>query len=354
MGVIVVCGGQYGGEGKGKFTAYLSLVDNVRLAIRVGGPNSGRRFLYNGEIIVLRCLPAAIVNPTTRLLLASGSYIDLEILFDEIKKYNVKPDRLGIDRNAVVIQPEFKVYEKEAGLDSLCSSTLSGTGYAVAMKALRRAKMAKDVEELKPFITDVVEEVNNAVDKGEKVIIEGTQGIGLSVHHSPHYPYTTSRDTSCAGFLSEVGVSPKVVDSIVLCIRTYPIRVEGNSGPLPKEVTWEDVRIESGCPHPITEKTSATNRERRVARFDEEIIKRAIMINRPDYLAIHGIDYLNYRNRGKTSINEIDSKARAFLEELERVTNTPVGLISTGPAIYDTIDVRSQNVRGNELVRIPI
>lgn len=350
--MVVVCGGQFGGEGKGKFAAYLSLVENAKLAVRVGGPNSGRRFYYNGQTIVLRCIPAGVVNPRTRLLLAPGTYIDLSVLHDEIERYNIKPERLGIDRNAVIIEPEYRLLEKEIGLDALCSSTLSGTGYAVAMKALRIAKLAKDVKELKPFITDVSEEVNNAVDKGENVIIEGTQGIGLSVHHSPYYPYTTSRDTSCSGIISEVGLSPKVVDYIVLCVRTFPIRVEGNSGPLPREITWEDVRVRSKYPYEIVERTSATNRARRVAEFDEEIVKRAVMINRPDYIAVHGIDYLNYNNRGRTRIDELDENALVFLKRLEEITNTCIGLISTGPAVDQIIDMRNKQVRIDEWINM--
>ena len=112
--MVVVCGGQFGGEGKGKFAAYLSLVENAKLAVRVGGPNSGRRFYYNGQTIVLRCIPAGVVNPRTRLLLAPGTYIDLSVLHDEIERYNIKPERLGIDRNAVIIEPEYRLLEKRS------------------------------------------------------------------------------------------------------------------------------------------------------------------------------------------------------------------------------------------------
>ena len=71
------------------------------------------------------------------------------------------------------------------------------------------------------------------MDSGKKVLVEGTQGSGLSVYHSTFYPKATSRDTNAAGFISEVGLSPRLVSEIVLVFRTFPIRVAGvQAGPL--------------------------------------------------------------------------------------------------------------------------
>ena len=77
------------------------------------------------------------------------------------------------------------------------------------------------------FHKGVSAEVNSALDAGKKILIEGTQGFGLSLYHSEYYPRCTSRDTTAAGFLAEVGVSPKMVTEIVVVFRTFPIRVAG-------------------------------------------------------------------------------------------------------------------------------
>ena len=98
-----------------------------------------------------------------------------------------------------------------------------------------------------------------ALNRKERVIIEGTQGFGLSVLHSPYYPKATSRDTTAAGFVSEAGLSPLDVDDIVLVIRAFPIRVPGNSGPSPGRDRLADLGREAGWERfPLTERTSVT------------------------------------------------------------------------------------------------
>src|SRR6266705_1041312 len=98
--------------------------------------------------------------------------------------------------------------------------------------------------------------------------MEGTQVVGLSLYHSDHYPRATSRDTTASSFLSEVGVSPRMVTEIVVVFRTFPVRVAGEqAGPLKDEITWEQLQKESGYPYGISEWTSVTRKMRRVGRF---------------------------------------------------------------------------------------
>jgi adenylosuccinate synthase len=177
-------------------------------------------------------------------------------------------------------------------------------------------------------------EVNEAIDHGRKVLIEGTQGFGLSLYHSPYYPRTTSRDTSAAGFLSEVGVSPRLVTEIVVVFRTFPIRVAGSqAGPLSDEITWEQIRKESGYPHEIAEMTSVTNKVRRVGRFDWDLARRAVSVNRPTALAINGLDYIDFENKSALSGNALTTTAREFINALEGDLVTPVRFLGTGPSI---------------------
>lgn len=340
MPLTVIVGGQFGSEGKGKATSHLALRDDVDIVVRCGGPNSGHTVDFCGQRYELRILPAGFINQRTRLLLATGSLIDPEILLTEVKMTAVDPKRVGVDRHAGIITGDYAEQEGKLFLRDRLGSTLSGTGIGVANRSLRdpEFKLAKDVPELRSFVTDVSAEVNKALDKGGKVIIEGTQGFGLSVYHSPYYPFATSRDTTASGFLSEVGISPRLVTDIVMVIRTYPIRVPGNSGPLANEITWDEVRKMSGYPTDIREFTTTTKKLRRVGLFDLALVQRAATVNRPTKVALHGADYLSYHNKSALQFSHLDSNTLAFIDWLETSLGVHVMLIGTGPANEEIID----------------
>src|SRR5258708_756597 len=261
MGLWVVVGGQYGSEGKGKVSAFITKQENIDICVRCGGPNSGHSFVdESGKSVVLRQLPTGFVNPRTRLLIPAGALIDLAVLKHEIESLGLPSGRVGIDRKSFIIEDQDRDTEKALGLRERLSSTLCGVGAAQARRGLRdkNARLAKDVCPEHPWIneylTDVSDEVNTSLDLEKRVLIEGTQGFGLSLYHSDHYPKTTSRDTTAAGFLSEVGVSPLRVTDIVVVFRTFPIRVAGQqAGPLNEEITWEQLQKESGYPFSIAE-----------------------------------------------------------------------------------------------------
>lgn len=348
MSILVIVGGQFGGEGKGKITAHLCREYGFDIAVRCGGPNSGHTITINGNQVVLRQIPAGVVNLQTKLFLAAGCLIDLDVLFEEIALFSLTPNRLRVDRNAVIIHKKYAHEEKIAGLNSRIGSTCTGTGIAVAKRALRAKdlKLAKDVPELKRYLTDVSTEIITSHLNGEKIVIEGTQGFGLSVYHSPYYPYTTSRDTTASGFLSEVGISPLVISDIIMVIRTFPIRVAGNSGPLPNEIDWETVQRESSYPYKIQEFTTVTKRLRRVARFDLDLVKKATMVNRPSHIALMGVDYLNYKNKEAEYYNELTWKTKEFILWLESELGVEISFIGTGPTDYELIDRRRILLKG--------
>lgn len=340
MSIVVVVGGQFGGEGKGKITGYLCHEYGFDVAVRCGGPNSGHTITVNEEQVVLRQIPAGVVNPDTKLFLAAGCLIDLNVLLEEINSFSLTSDRLGIDYNAAIIDKRYAQEERNKGLGFRIGSTCTGTGIAVAKRALRdkALKLAKDVPELKPYTTDVSEEIMASHLIGKRIVIEGTQGFGLSLYHSPFYPYTTSRDTTASGFLSEVGISPLVVSDIIMVIRTFPIRVEGNSGPLSKEVGWGTIQRESGYPYRIQEFTTVTKRLRRVARFDLGIVKKAVIANMPTHIALMGVDYLNYENKGAGHYSKLTQKEKDFIFWIERELNIKINFIGTGPMDQELID----------------
>ena len=345
MSVWVVVGGQFGSEGKGKISAIITVQEKIDFCIRCGGPNSGHSFQKpNGEMILLRQLPTGFVRPEPRLLIPAGGLVDLDVLRSELETLRLGADRVGVDRNTMVITSEDREQEHRLAMSERLSSTLCGVGSAVARRALRTqdvdlAANAATTSHpwLRPFLTDVSAETNSAVDSGKKVLVEGTQGSGLSLYHSSYYPKATSRDTNAAGFISEVGLSPRLVSEVLLVFRTFPIRVAGaQAGPIHDEITWERLQAESHSPVPLHEYTSVTHKLRRVGRFDWGAARRAITLNRPTMLALNFIDYLSFENRGASDWTALSQDARTFVHELEQL-GPPVCHLGTGPHLADNV-----------------
>lgn len=340
MSVTVIVGGQYGSEGKGKLAALIATQGKVDLAIRCGGPNAGHTVVRGSERTALRQISTASIIPDVRVLIPAGGCVEPSLLLAEVKAMNLDGSRLGVDGGACIVTDDHKVREEELDLRSRLSSTLSGTGAATASKVLRESTvlLAKDVPELSEFIVDVALEVNEGVDKGQRILVEGTQGFGLSLHHCNAYPFATSRDTSVGSFISEIGISSRLVDKIVMVMRTFPIRVAGNSGPLESETTWEKITKDSGSPVPLSEFTTVTQRLRRVGEFEWESFRRAIMVNRPTDITLTGTDYLSFEDKGKHRYSDLTEKTRSFVEHVEKIGGVPVSYIFTGPDLDDVID----------------
>jgi len=299
---------------------------------RVGGTNSGHTVIApTGTPCVFRMLPTAALLPDPICALGAGSYIDPELLFQEMKVARLDPARLVIDRNAFVISEEHKRQEFEWGLGARIGSTQSGTGAAVADRIMRRSEkyLAENDERLRPFVSQESTALlaRSRLDRGEHVIVEGTQGFGLSVFHSQYYPNVTSRDTTAATFLAEVGLSPFDVQDIVLVIRAYPIRVSGDSGPLPNEIDWAIVTRDAGSSSPIVEYTSVTNRVRRVGRFDPTVVRRAIDVNKPTILILNHADYFDHES-GERGI--VTDKVRDEAQKIERSIDRMIDHIGIG------------------------
>ena len=262
MPISVVVGGQFGSEGKGKVAHWLAARRHARAAIRVGGPNSGHTVVAkDGRTWVLRQLPTPMVDLDVVGVIASGAYLDLDVLLGEIADADATPDRLRIDDFAVIVEGKHKHLEAES-LTKRISSTGSGTGEALAQRVRRveGLRFARDVAALGPYLADTIAEMRASLQRGERIVVEGTQGFGLSLLHARLYPYVTSRDTTAAGALSEAGLSPVDVDEIVLVLRAHPIRVSGDSGPLPNETTRSGSRTGLGSGTTLLERTTATKK----------------------------------------------------------------------------------------------
>lgn len=316
MSVTIVFGGQFGSEGKGKVAHYFAIKENAKYCVRVGGSNSGHTVYRGSDKFIFRMLPTGVFVPNVSAILPAGSYINLDILRKEIKVSGISSNRLFIDGNAMIITENHIMAEKASKLRQNIGSTQSGTGAAVVSRIRREGDvlLARDCKELLPYICDTKSLMRKACDDGEKIVVEGTQGFGLSLIHATEYPYVTSRDTSAAAILSETGLSPFDVENIVMVMRAFPIRVSGNSGPLPNEINWDILRDELGRYDDITEYTSCTNRIRRVARFDFDVVNRSIICNKPNIIVLNHMDYVDQHIRNSVVVTE---KIQQFISTIE-------------------------------------
>jgi adenylosuccinate synthase len=334
MSVSVVIGGQFGSEGKGKAAYFFARKFGAAAVVRVGGTNSGHTVIGgDGREYIFRMLPTAAIDPSMMSILPSGSYIDPDILLSEIKKSGKLEENLKIDPSAVVIDQTMIDEERQSNLREEIGSTLSGTGAAVIRRIKRKREeigFAKDCPALSPYIADTKELMRGLLKSKEHIVIEGSQGFGLSLINTPHYPYCTSRDTTAGGFLMETGLSPFDVENVIMVIRAYPIRVGGKSGPLPNEIDWDRVTHLSGSAEKITEQASATGRPRRVAEFDADIVKKAIQVNQPNIIVMNHTDYIDYSCHDSYKIPD---SVLNFINDASGKIGQRIDYIGTGKAV---------------------
>lgn len=334
MPATVVVGGFFGDEGKGKMISYLSLQDKPEIAVRGGvGPNAGHTFVLNGETHKLRMLPSAVLSKETRLMIGAGVVINPEVLLEEIVKYNAG-DRVFIDKQCGIIEPAHIERDKAQDLKGRLGTTGSGTGPANADRVFRKLTLAKDVKTLSLYLGDVSNAVNFALDRKEKVLVEGTQGTYLSLYHGT-YPYVTSKDVTASGICADVGLGPKRVDDVILVFKAYVTRV--GAGELPGELSREDAQRRGWL-----EVATVTGRERRSAPFNFELARRAVMLNSATQLAITKLDVVFPECAHAKEYDKLPTKAKEFVEQVEKTLGVRVGLIGTGEDVYDTVDRRGR------------
>jgi len=222
-----------------------------------------------------------------------------------------------VDGNAMIIEQQD--VDTETRLVKSIGSTGKGGGAAASRRILRGddVRLARNVRELRPYIGDVADVLERAYARGERILLEGTQGTGLSLFQGT-FPYVTSRDTTVSGCLAEAGVAPTRVRKVIMVCRTYPIRVgsppKSTSGPMGHVLSWAEIARRSGLDvrelrkH---ERGSVSGKRRRVAEFDWAQLRRAAVLTNPTDIALTFADYISADNR----------EARRF-EQLTEETST--------------------------------
>jgi len=295
--IEVVVGGQFGSEGKGHVTAQLvhrlGASNTEMVLVRVGGPNAGHSAIDRyGRKWALRQIPVgAVINTECPIVLGAGSEIDLEVLDDEVTSLEDAGipilNRLQVDASATIIEPAHRADEQANNLTARVGSTGKGIGAARADRIWRTAPIFDNfhmVEGYAPRVDygpvverDTAEMLQEADYEGVHVIIEGTQGYGLGFH-TEYYPYATSSDCTAQAFMAMVGILPVNGLRVWIVYRTYPIRVAGHSGPLYRETTWEALADATDA-HIQPERTTVTQKVRRVGHWDDMLATKALLAN---------------------------------------------------------------------------
>ena len=358
MPAIVLVGAQWGDEGKGKATDLLG--DKVDYVVRYqGGNNAGHTVVIGDKKFALHLLPSGILTPGCTPVIGNGVVVDLEVLFREIDGLNEKgvdTSRLLISANAHIITPYHvtvdKVSERFLGKRAI-GTTGRGIGPTYGDKMGRLGIRVQDLfdpsillqkvegalkqknellvkvynraaikpqevvdhllsfaDRLRPMVSDTALVLNQALEQGKTVLLEGGQGTLLDVDHGT-YPFVTSSNPTAGGAATGSGIGPTRIKSVIGILKAYTTRV--GAGPFPTELfdEWgERLRSVGG------EFGTTTGRERRCGWFDAPVARYATRINGLTDIFLTKLDVL-------TGIKEIPVCV-AYEVDGKRVDEVPV------------------------------
>lgn len=392
--IIVIQGAQWGSEAKGMVAAALGRRRGTDICVRTGAINAGHTVYHKGKPYKMQQLPVGWVH-NADLVLGPGAFINPDQLAKEI--WEIREAGYGknilVDYRAGLHLPVHSERSAASGRHYRIGATGKGCSEAVIDKISNRGRGGMLFEEwvrrngylAGMEFTDTVEYLNGAYDAGKGILLEGTQGTMLDLHIGP-YPYTTHKQTQIGNWMAEAGLSPSLETEVVLVARTYPIRVAGNSGPMPGEITWPeladeinkklaaagklplvdpaaisrfevaydtvgfhgDVNIDKSEHNrdawnsldsatrdelaKLFEFTTVTHKLRRVARLDMDVLRYSVMLNRPKWIALTFMNYEFPELWGATGTPPRGiSRAYEYIEKIENAAGAPVSSFTTGP-----------------------
>lgn len=365
MTVVAVVGSQWGDEGKGKMTDYLS--QSADMTVRSnGGNNAGHTIAFGGKTFKMRLIPSGIFEAKKETVIGNGVVINPEVLLDEIKYLEdngINTDKLAISNRAHIVMSYDilqDVYQEEAKGANKVGTTKNGIGPTYMDKASRigirmcdllekdtfeeklrfnlneknalfvnvygkEALKFEDIfekywkfgQELKKYVTDTSVIVNDAIDNDDKVLFEGAQGVMLDIDQGT-YPFVTSSSTVTGGIATGIGIGPSKVDTVIGICKAYTTRV--GAGPFPTELLDETGNYIRETGH---EYGTVTGRPRRVGWFDSVALRHSKRVAGIDALSLNLLDVFSGLKTVKIAVAyELDGQKidyyPASLKELER------------------------------------
>lgn len=371
---VVVIGGQWGDEGKGKLIDFLSQDVDI-IARYQGGNNAGHTVVVKSKEYVFHLLPSAILHKNKVCVIGNGVVVDPKALLTEIselkeKGINVSAKQLKVSGLCHIVMPYHRILDglRESVRKNKIGTTGRGIGPCYSDKVARcgirmidllnpgvlKAKLADNLNEkneifskafnhqafdfetlykeyleygkvLEPYICDTVLFLNQCIDQGKSVLFEGAQGTFLDIDFGT-YPFVTSSNTTSGGVCSGTGVAPTKINKILAAVKAYTTRV--GEGPFPTEFSDH---LENEIREKGREFGATTGRPRRCGWFDSVLVKYSVMINGLSELAIMKLDVLDelkeikictaYEYKGKQFKDfpmdfEILSKAKPIYESM--------------------------------------
>jgi adenylosuccinate synthase len=430
---VVVIGTQWGDEGKGKIVDYLTSKANLVVRFQ-GGNNAGHTLVVGGQKTICHLIPSGILHKDTKCLIGNGVVVDPEVLLEEMDRLKdqgitVTPERLSISEKAHLIMPYHRAIdvarETAKGKDKI-GTTGRGIGPCYEDKVSRtgiravdllepdtlREKIQKNLEEknfyltkflsadplgfqaiydrfiamaeiLKPYLTNVSLEIDQAVKQGGRILFEGAQGTHLDVDHGT-YPFVTSSNPISGAACLGAGIGPDKLDHIIGIVKAYTTRV--GAGPFTTELVDDvgDYIQQRGAEFGAT-----TGRKRRCGWLDLVVVKDAVRLNGLTSLGITKLDVLTGLEKVKICVayelggrrietapaslkklsgckplyeeyagwkediasvrtwKELPSAARKYLRRIEELTQVPLSIISVGSGREESIILKDPFEKGS-------
>ncbi|WP_459548376.1 adenylosuccinate synthase [Nocardia sp. X0981] len=383
MPAIVLIGAQWGDEGKGKATDLLG--GRVQWVVRYqGGNNAGHTVvLPNGDNFALHLIPSGILTPGVKNVIGNGVVVDPGVLLDELaglEEREVDTSGLLLSADAHLIMPYHvaidKVTERFLGNNKI-GTTGRGIGPCYQDKVARVGVRVADVldekiltqkveaalefknqvlvkiynrraldpqqvveevlakaEKFAHRISDTRLELNQALERGETVLLEGSQGTLLDVDHGT-YPYVTSSNPTAGGAAVGAGIGPNRIGTVLGILKCYTTRV--GSGPFPTELFDESgaYLAKTGGEVGVT-----TGRARRCGWFDAVIARYATRVNGITDYFLTKLDVLSSLDRVPICVAyEVDG------ERVEQMPTTQTGFHHAKP-IYEEMPGWWEDISG--------
>jgi len=424
MSTVVVVGTQWGDEGKGKITDYLAETAEV-VARYQGGNNAGHTIIFDGNKYKLHLIPSGIFYKDKVCVIGNGMVVDPKALvaeLDYLHGFGFSTKNLKISNRAHVIMPyhiKLDQVEEESKGSNKIGTTRKGIGPAYMDKAARigiriadlldKEEFARKLERnlaeknrvleklydttgfelqeildeylgyaeiIRPYVADTSVVLNDAIDRGSRVLFEGAQGVMLDIDQGT-YPYVTSSNPIAGGVTIGSGVGPTKIHQVIGVAKAYTTRV--GDGPFPTELhdaIGDHIR-EVGFEYGTT-----TGRPRRIGWFDSVVVRHARRVSGITGLAITKLDTLSgldtlrictaYKYNGEIieefpanlnilskcepvyeempgwkeditgvrHINDLPENARHYIERITQLTGIPLSIFSVGPDREQTNIVR--------------
>jgi adenylosuccinate synthase len=421
MPATVIVGLQWGDEGKGKMTDFLA--EDVAMVVRYqGGDNAGHTVVNGDEVFKLRLTPSGVLYPHIMSVIGNGVVVNPETLIDELDMLaarGIDVGRVRVSRSAHVIMPYHVALDRgnEARLgEAKVGTTGRGIGPTYGDRAWRlglrmedlldppvlRERIARvlpdknrllqamgcpafEVDELvgkasdwgtrlRDHLADTTWLVQDALARGEHVLLEGAQGTLLDLDHGS-YPYVTSSNPVAGGACTGGGIGPLQVDEVIGVVKAYSTRV--GSGPYPTELHDD---IGAGIAKRGNEVGTVTGRPRRIGWFDAVPLRYAVAVNSVSSITLNKLDILSgietirlcvaYELDGKRidswpssgvalsraspiyedypgwdrpihdvrSLADLPENARRYVSAIEAHAGVPIIFVSVGPERTQTIE----------------